>query len=383
MHTTSPLTAAKPVPRRPLRWDVFCRVVDNLGDVGVCWRLACNLAAGLAGRGDSVRLFIDDASALAWMAPGPHAGIEVLPWPDTHCSVQADAVLEAFGCDPPAAYVQSMAAMQTAAPVWVNLEYLSAEAYVQRSHGLPSPQANGLTKWFFYPGFFADTGGLLHEADLLQRQHGFDRSAWLASLGLSLRLGERVVSLFCYDNPALPELMVQLAQPGQAPTLLLATPGHAQRQLAALAPSLGPKLRTHLRTHALPWLTQADYDHLLWASDINCVRGEDSLVRAIWAGKPFVWQAYVQSDGAHHAKLRAMLQAQGIAEPTGVNQFWRAWNQLPDAGLPGAAAQPLRLPDTAPWQAGVASWAHRLRQQADLATALRQFVLAKQGQARS
>jgi hypothetical protein len=49
----------------PLQWDVFCRVIDNFGDIGVCWRLATQLA----GQGQRVRLWVDDASALAWMAP--------------------------------------------------------------------------------------------------------------------------------------------------------------------------------------------------------------------------------------------------------------------------------------------------------------------------
>ena len=25
-------------------WDVFCKVIDDLGDIGVCWRLARQLA---------------------------------------------------------------------------------------------------------------------------------------------------------------------------------------------------------------------------------------------------------------------------------------------------------------------------------------------------
>ena len=69
-----------PVPDHPppLRWDIFCQVVDNHGDLGVCWRLACALTA----RGQQVRLWIDDARALAWMAPEatrPPA-VQVLPW---------------------------------------------------------------------------------------------------------------------------------------------------------------------------------------------------------------------------------------------------------------------------------------------------------------
>jgi uncharacterized repeat protein (TIGR03837 family) len=276
-----------------LCWDVICRVVDNLGDVGVCWRLAADLAQ----RGDSVRLVIDDASALAWMAPGGQPGVQVVPWPGEVSAglPAADVVVEAFGCELPPPYAQALA-QQRPSPVWLNLEYLSAEPYVQRSHGLPSPQANGHVKWFFYPGFYAGTGGLLHEATLPARQRAFERSAWLASQSITLRAGERVVSLFCYDNPALPAFLDALAQPHQPPTLLLATPGHAQRLASAWLRS-APAAR--LRVHPLPWLTQADYDHLLWASDLNCVRGEDSLVRAIWAGKPLVWQAYVQDDGAH------------------------------------------------------------------------------------
>ena len=35
-----------PSPPNPsMLWDVFCRVIDNHGDLGVCWRLACHLAA--------------------------------------------------------------------------------------------------------------------------------------------------------------------------------------------------------------------------------------------------------------------------------------------------------------------------------------------------
>src|SRR5262249_43250484 len=152
-------------------------------------------------------------------------------------------------------------------PVWINLEYLSAEDYVERSHGLPSPQHNGLTKWFFYPGFTPRTGGLLREAALVAVRERFDREAWLAPPGLTLRPGERVVTLFSYANPALAPLLDDLAK---EPALLLVAPGAAQRALGGD--------RGALRVRGLPWLTQADYDRLLWAGDLNFVRGEDSFV---------------------------------------------------------------------------------------------------------
>ena len=328
-------------------WDLFCRVVDNLGDVGVCWRLARDLAS----RGEAVRLWIDDASALAWMAPGrtAEAGVEVGAFDAAHDP--GDVVIEAFGCNPPAGFIDAMAARR---PVWINLEYLSAEADVERSHRLPSPQPCGLTKWFFYPGFTARTGGLLREPGLLAERAAFDRAGWLAEQGLDLRPGERLVSLFCYDNPAIPALLQNLVQ---TPTLLLLTPGPAQRQVIG-APPAG------VRTLALPWLPQPDFDRLLWACDLNFVRGEDSLVRAIWAGAPFVWQIYPQSDGVHAGKLQAFLDR--FPAVPGLADLWRAWNGL-QPSWPG-------LPDPAAWQRACLAWRDRLAAQADLTSALQAFA---------
>lgn len=337
-----------------MHWTLFCRVIDNLGDVGVCWRLA----RGLALRGQQVSLVIDDGSALAWMAPGGAQGVQVLPWPsDGRLPACGDVVVEAFGCDPPPAFVQVMAA-RTRPPVWLNLEYLSAEAYVERSHGLPSPQRNGLMKWFFYPGFSTRTGGLLREPGLLQRVADANGPAFLGSLGCAPRPGERVVSLFCYDNPALPALLQSLA--GQ-PTLLLLTPGPAQRQVQTAPPKV--------RLVRLPWLSQDDYDRLLWACDLNFVRGEDSLVRALWAGQAFVWQIYPQPDGAHVTKLQALVDTLGA--PPAVARLWRAWNGV--GALPWPGLPPLR-PD---WQQACERGRERLTAQTSLVDQLLGFVAEK------
>lgn len=340
-----------------LLWDVYCRVIDNLGDAGVCWRLAVNLAQ----RGQRVRLFIDDAAPLVFMAPSGAQGVEVLPWPAPGAGLEpGDVVIEAFGCELPPDTVAAMA-QRPASPVWLNLEYLSAEGYVERSHGLPSPQANGLRKWFFYPGFTSRTGGLLREVGLEERQHTFNRDAWLSAQGIPRQAGERVVTLFCYDNPALPALLHNLAE---QPTLLLLTPGLAQQQVASAPPGV--------RLHRLPWLTQAGFDELLWASDLNFVRGEDSLARALWAGAPFVWQAYPQHDGAHAAKLQALIDQ--LQLPPEVTRLWRAWNGLhsPWPGLP-----PLQTA----WSASVQAAQRALGAQPDLATQLLGFVHAQQAAA--
>jgi uncharacterized repeat protein (TIGR03837 family) len=345
--------------RAPRKWDLFCHVIDNHGDLGVCWRLAAELAS----RGESVRLWVDDASALAWMAPAGAPGVEVQDWDEAAGAPPAEVVIEAFGCDPPPEFVARMVT-RPRAPVWLNLEYLSAEPYVERCHGLASPQPGGLNKWFFYPGFSVRTGGLLREPLLEAQRAHFDRGAWLQAQGIVRQPGQRVVSLFCYDNTALPALLDALAD---TPTLLLATPGHAQRQLHALAPPPA------VQVVDLPWLSQHDYDHLLWSADLNFVRGEDSLVRAIWAGAPFVWQIYPQHDGAHGPKLESFLYTHFAGVETGladsIRALWRVWNGLHPARLV--------LPPTGPWAAATAAARERLALQPDLCTQLIRFVDGK------
>ena len=350
-------------------WDLFCRVVDNHGDIGVCWRLAADLAS----RGIPVRMWVDDASALRWMAPDGARNVSVRAWPDDDVDEMPGAVvLEAFGCELPAAFVRRMAAMQ-APPVWINLEYLSAEAYVERSHGLASPQGTGpgagLRKHFFYPGFTVRTGGLIREADLALRQQAFDSARWLHGQRIDRRDGERCVSLFCYEQPA--ALSALLDRLSSAPTLLLVTHGRAADQLRR---HLGAGLRRGgLRAHLLPALTQRDFDHLLWSCDLNFVRGEDSFVRAQWAAKPFVWQAYPQLGGAHHAKVDAFLAQfldaadEGLA--ASVSALWRGWNS-PRV----VVAEWPAWPDERAWRTRCLGWRDRLSAQADLATQLIGFA---------
>jgi uncharacterized repeat protein (TIGR03837 family) len=353
-------------------WDIFCKVIDNYGDIGVCWRLAADLAA----RGQQVRLWVDDASALRWMAPAGHPGVQVLDWtPAAPRSGPGDVVVEAFGCELAPDFI-AFIAHQTRSTgrniSWINLEYLSAEAFAERNHRLPSPVLGGpgagLTKHFFYPGFTPRTGGLLREADLAARQAGFEREAWLRGQDIA-PAGERLVSLFCYEPPALGELLGQLADDAQ-PSRLLVTAGRATAAVrAALAHRnrLQPAWneRGALSISYVPALSQRDFDHLLWACDLNFVRGEDSLVRALWAGRPLVWHIYPQHDDAHHAKLEAFLDL--LQAPDSLRQFHRAWN-----GLAASAALPaLQAPA---WEQTIRAARERLLAQDDLATQLLQFA---------
>lgn len=405
-HT--PHAVAEPL----LQWDVFCRVIDNFGDLGVCWRLCADLAA----RGHNVRLWVDETSPLQWMAPGAlnghWPGVQVLHWDqsqDAACLTRLSATdvwIEGFGCEIAPEFIADYSYSTGARgqfpinhPVWVNLEYLSAESFVERSHGLPSPimggPAKGWTKHFFYPGFTERTGGLLREPGLLLRQQTFmhdghndgGRTAWLAQLGIVAVEGETLVSLFCYEPAALPAMLAQLdALP--SPTHLLVTAGRASaavraavqteagapETIEALAREDGagnpPGLR-RLRISYLPTLTQQDFDQLLWTCDLNCVRGEDSVVRAIWAGKPLVWQIYPQDDAAHIPKLDAFLDMLD-ASPS-LRAFHHAWN----ADTPHVETATLPIIDLPSWSQTVQAARERLLQMDDLTTQLIGFVQKK------
>jgi len=361
-------------------WDIFCRVIDNHGDLGVCWRLCTDLAQ----RGHTVRLWVDEATALVWMAPQGCAGVTIHAWPnDEALQVLAqdkafevgDVVVEAFGCELPEGFQALMA--QGTPPVWINLEYLSAEGYVARSHGLASPvmrgPARGLTKWFFFPGFTPDTGGLLREQDLQERQAAFDRTAWLSALPLDQPIAphERLISLFCYEPSALTDLLKQLCQ-ADSPTRLLVAQGRPKAAVASATQALNmPEVGLgQLHISQLPYVSQIDFDHLLWACDLNFVRGEDSLVRALWAGKPFVWHIYPQDDLAHHDKLQAFYLA--LRMPQTLQHVHDVWNNRSDTTLPALTPSNLAV-----WQAWSSETRRLLQSQTDLTAALIGFVAQK------
>lgn len=380
-----------------LRWEIFCAVVDNYGDIGVCWRLARQLAHDY---GQQVRLWVDDLGAFSRLAPGLDSGRErqslngvtVHHWPRQGgpFAVPADlgqVVVEAFACPLPDEAEAAMA-RQSPPPVWLNLEYLSAEAWVEDCHRMVSRHPRlGLDKHFFFPGFTPRTGGLLRETGLIearcrfQAPGGGERQDFLAAQGIDLAPGERLVNLFAYASPRLADLFQAINGHDAPPTRLLLLDRHAREAASAWsgeALSEGRPLRVGALTlHPLPFLPQDGFDRLLWSADLNLVRGEDSFVRAQWAARPFVWQIYPQDEEAHRIKLEAFLERYRAGLPTAaadaLTGFWRAWNDAApgDAGLAGAwAAFSTALPALA---AHAEAWCDRLANQENLAAALVRF----------
>lgn len=375
------------------QWDIFCKVIDNYGDAGVSWRLAKRLAT-LAQL--NIRLWIDDLQCLKRLVPHLSAtqtvqqalpNLTVHRWEPNFADITpAQVVIETFACHLPDNYVQAMA-QQAIKPIWINLEYLSAESWTEDCHKLSSLHSSlPLKKYFFFPGF--KTGGILREADLAEKQRAWQTTSsvhpsstvatFLTSAIKKESENDVLVSLFSYDNPALPSLLKAWSM-GKSTIHCLAplTP-----QIKKLSSFFGvetfsePESLSYgaLRFHVLPFFTQEEYDFLLWICDLNFVRGEDSFVRGQLAAKPMLWHIYPQDDQAHLTKLNAFLDIytanlDPLSEKA-MRDFYLAWNTGSDCGQVWERYYQ-QLPTLSQH---ATTWTQQLNVKTDLATNLYDFV---------
>ena len=292
-------------------WDIFCKIVDNFGDIGVCWRLAKQLHQE---HQLIIRLYIDDLQVAKQLIPTIDTSLEqqtiqnicIIAWhADTQFPPAAPVVIESFACELPQAYLDTM----QPTTVWINLEYLSAESWVDDFHA-NSSKRGALTRQFFFPGFTSSTGGLLREREIVKQQLAPQPQEFWKRLTLtpSLHLN---ISLFCYPHAPIAGLLSAMAQSSQPINCYVPASGIVSKVADFFGKAslhIGDKLtQDNLTLHVIPFLSQDGYDQLLGNCDINFVRGEDSWIRAIWAGKPFIWQPYLQTEQTHIKKLHAFL----------------------------------------------------------------------------
>lgn len=340
------------------RVEILCKIVDNYGDAGVCWRVARALKLL---HGCDVRFWIDQPHILERLTQGKTHGIDIRQWPTPFPALEdvGDMVIEAFACGTPAPLI---AAMRQTRPVWVNLEYLALEPWAETHHGLTSIHpATGLVQHYVFPGFSEKTGGLVtgdhHPKPFDWRRFGLpqERAA-----------GELRLSLFCYKQAKLKGLLEALAA-NPAPVRLLVPEGVGGLKLKAG----DVRQEGNLTLHGFAFIPQPDFDDLLAACDLNLVRGEDSFSRANLAGKPFLWQIYPQDEDIHLLKLKAFLDQlapQMAPEDAKILAFaHEVWNV---SGLGWQGLWP-QLRDMLPrWESSMAKWSDLLKSRPCLARQL-------------
>lgn len=284
--------------------DIFCRVIDNFGDAGVMWRLARAMRA----LGYRIRLIIDDPQTLTFLAGvnhlspvekiGEKEGIDVLcwekAWDNGPCPLTpADVVIEGFACRLPADYENRM---QKRPPKWFNIDYFSAEDWIEECHLVPSiDPASGLVKINYFPGITSRSGSLVIEKNYEDKQRSF--------LDLHPKKASPLnIFFFGYPYGPINEIASAFKALG-SPLELHLSQCEASRLLGE---SEAIKTAPWISVKNLPFTAQKDFDELLWGSDIAFVRGEDSAARAMIAGIPFIWHIYHQDDDVHMVKLKAL-----------------------------------------------------------------------------
>lgn len=363
-------------PRR--NYDIFCTVIDNYGDIATCWRLACQLQQR---HEIDVRIWVDDLTALQPLVPQTQLdrqsqclnAIQVCHWTQPFSfDYAADVVIEAFGCELPSSYRQAMLKQQS---LCINLEYFSCEDWVLGCHGLRSFQADGLHKYFFFPGLTSGTGGVLYEADYEAQRLNFNEKAqhdWFEQWQLPrLNVDSLRISLFGYENKSIIDLLEQ-ASNMSIPIEFYCPMNKLCHHLATfLGNNAIQSGNSHAignaHLHLIPFLPQTEYDRLLWCCDLNLVRGEESLIRGLLAVKPLVWHIYPTDDQAHWIKLKAFLKVSQLDSTlAALNTEWNAQETLTHfnaviAALPQLTQQAQTLQQT-------------LLSQADLSTQLVTFI---------
>jgi uncharacterized repeat protein (TIGR03837 family) len=373
--------------------DIFCRVIDNFGDAGVAWRLGAQLTLE---HDFLVRIFIDLPEVLAKIAPQVFnpAHPTIHHWNEADTAEPAELVLSTFCCRVPEAYVGAMHA-QPKKPVWINVEYLSAEPWVETHHKLPSLRPDGLIEYFFYPGFTEKTGGLLREqilrvpfnatpasfhveqreTSLSETQNGIQNTDCpLPDSSLRFESSNPIftTSVFAYETESIHALIAGMNDVG-VPVKLLVPFGRLSEKMGLFA----PQVLGCVVLEPIPFTDQAGYDQLLARCNFNIVRGEDSFVRAQWAAKPFLWHIYPQAENAHVAKLQAWLERFGAQIPTAQFRgdlacFFQAWNAQEPTII--RALWPTLYARREAWQRACVLWRARLSAQPDLATQLIEFA---------
>jgi uncharacterized repeat protein (TIGR03837 family) len=312
--------------------DIFCRCIDNFGDAGVTYRFAREFK--IARAACRVRVFMDGMDTLHAIVSGIDAGVSVQEYESiTYISTLAlndglmdalgvaDVMVEMFACHIPERLLE---AAYSRSSLIINLEYLSAEGWVEGYHLKESLLGRGasIRKFYFMPGLREATGGLIVNSSLerLRSGGGLDRAAVIGAAleGAGIRIGagdgRLIGTLFTYER-GFDALVSGLADFGRE-ALLLVFGEKSQRGMAATLSRLGagsghlrkPISYKNVTVICLPFIGQHDYDALLCCADFNIVRGEDSLARAILSGKPFIWNAYIQEERYQIVKVEALLE---------------------------------------------------------------------------
>lgn len=302
--------------------DIFCEIIDNYGDIGVVYRTAKELQKIFPK--SKIRVFLNRLDEFKKInsqvldLPSQNIdGIEHITFDylrdNANELLTAQVIIEAFGCQIPEEYMEIA---YDNSELLINLEYLSAEDWIEDFHLQSSPLGRGkLKKVFFMPGFTEKSGGVIADSNYLERiQRVLENKEFYEKKYLSDiedRENKIVGTLFSYEKNFTP--LLEDLKKLDKDVVILAMGEKTQDSLRKILKNFSIEdFRNSLKygkieIRFLNFLNQEEYEELINIVDFNFVRGEDSFIRAVLTGKPYMWHIYCQEEYAHMDKIEGFL----------------------------------------------------------------------------
>lgn len=302
--------------------DIFCEIIDNYGDIGVVYRTAKELQKIFPE--SKIRVFLNRLDEFKKInsqvldLPSQNIdGIEYITFDylrdNANELLTAQVIIEAFGCQIPKEYMEIA---YDNSELLINLEYLSAEDWIEDFHLQSSPLGRGkLKKVFFMPGFTEKSGGVIADSNYLERiQRVLENKEFYEKKYLSDiedRENKIIGTLFSYEKNFTP--LLEDLKKLDKDVVILAMGEKTQDSLRKILKNFSIEdFRNSLKygkieIRFLNFLNQEEYEELINIVDFNFVRGEDSFIRAVLTGKPYMWHIYCQEEYAHMDKIEGFL----------------------------------------------------------------------------
>lgn len=300
--------------------DIFCEIIDNYGDIGVVYRISKELKKLF--RDAKIRIVLNRLAEFKAI----NKEVKDLEYQEVNgliCVTKnyvennmdsfgvADLFIEAFGCEVPEEYVNLA---KKKSKLWINLEYLSGEKWIEDFHLQESLiGSDTLKKIFYMPGFSKKSGGVIIDSGFLERiQKGMEqREAILSHHFPNFDFKNKFIgTIFSYEKN-FDNLLKTLEN--KENTVLILMGEKTQESFEKILRKKGIENFGNWIKYGkidimrADFLSQEEYEEIISAVDFNFTRGEDSFVRSILLGKPFMWHIYLQEDKAHMDKINAFV----------------------------------------------------------------------------
>lgn len=279
--------------------DIFCEVIDNFGDVGVAYRLAREFKRIYPNK--KLKFIINQMNEINMIKKSDD--IEIISYENISLIKKpADLIIETFACKIPKEYMDKAV---NESKLMINLEYFSAEDWVDDFHLEESFLGGNLKKYFFIPGLSMKSGGILLDKEFLERKKKVEENKKYYLLKYKIyEKYDLIASIFSYEKNF--DLLIRELKKLDKKILLLILSEKTQKNFIKYFDNNNKYDK--IKLVKLPFLTYDKYEEVLGLCDFNLVRGEDSFVRALLLGKPFLWHIYPQDENIHMKKLESFLE---------------------------------------------------------------------------